>query len=67
MVVEGRYSLLLGRTPRANQPGRLAELTAQLKVPYRTAPVTFCDSRKLAEDFTHRFLAAAVAEHASSR
>jgi hypothetical protein len=26
----------------------------------------FCDSRKLAEDFTYRFLAAAVAEHRGS-
>jgi hypothetical protein len=61
VVVEGRYSQLLN-APRV-QPGWLAELTARLHVRYPTVPTVFCDSRKLAEDFTHRFLAAAVAEH----
>jgi hypothetical protein len=57
VVVEARYSELLA-APRV-QPGWLAELTAQLHVRYPTVPVTFCDSRTLAEDFTYRFLAAA--------
>lgn len=61
VVVEGRYSQLLA-APRV-QPGWLAELTARLHVRHPTVPTVFCDSRKLAEDFTHRFLAAAVAEH----
>lgn len=61
VVVEGRYSQLLD-APRV-QPGWLAEITARLRVRYPNVPITFCDSRKLAEDFTHRFLAAAVAEH----
>jgi hypothetical protein len=59
-VVEARYSQVLS-WPRA-QPGWLAELTAQLYVRYPSVPVAFCDSRKLAEDFTHRFLAAATTE-----
>ena len=62
VVIEARYSELLA-LPRV-QPGWLAELTACLHVRYPTVPATFCDSRKLAEDFTYRFLAAAAAEHA---
>jgi hypothetical protein len=61
VVVEARYGQLLA-APRV-QPGWLAELTARLQVRYPTVPITFCDSRKLAEDFTLRFLAAATAHH----
>jgi hypothetical protein len=61
VVVEGRYSELLA-APRV-KPGWLAELTARLQVQYPAVPITFCDSRKLAEDFTIRFLAAATAQH----
>jgi hypothetical protein len=57
VVIEARYSELLA-APRV-QTGWLAELTAQLQVQYPTVPITFCDSRALAEDFTYRFLAAA--------
>ncbi len=60
VVVEARYAQVLG-WPRV-QPGWLAELTSQLYVAYPCVPVAFCDSRKLAEDFTHRFLAAATAQ-----
>ena len=61
VVVEGRYSQLL--TAPHVQPGWLAELIARMHVRHPSVPITFCDSRKLAEDFTHRFLAAALAEH----
>jgi ERCC4 domain len=61
VLVEARYGDLL-TYPRM-QPGWLAELTARLQVRYRTVPTIFCDSRKLAEDFTLRFLAAALWEH----
>jgi ERCC4 domain len=64
VVVEARYSQLLA-APRV-QPGWLAELTARLQVRYPNVPITFCDSRKLAEDFTLRYLAAALAEHRPS-
>jgi hypothetical protein len=60
VVVEARYSQLVS-APRI-QPGWMAELMAQLQLRYPTVPITFCDSRKLAEDFTYRFLAAALAE-----
>ena len=62
VVVEARYSELLA-WPRV-QPGWLAELTARLHVRYSSVSPIFCDSRKLAEDFTYRFLAAAAADHA---
>ena len=61
VVVEARYSQLLD-APRV-QPGWLAELVARMHIRYPSVPITFCDSRKLAEDYTHRFLAAALAEH----
>ena len=64
VVVEARYSQLLA-APRV-QPGWLAELVARMQVRYPAVSVTFCDSRKLAEDFTHRFLAAALAEHGAT-
>jgi hypothetical protein len=60
VVVEARYSELIA-APRV-QPGWVAELIARLQVRYPSVPITFCDSRKLAEDFTYRFLGAAVAE-----
>jgi ERCC4 domain len=64
VVVEARYSALVN-APRV-QPGWLCELVAQLQVRYPTVPVVFCDSRKLAEDYTHRFLAAALAQHSAT-
>jgi len=44
--------------------GWLCELVAQIQVRYPGVPIVFADSRKLAEDWTHRFLAAALAQHA---
>jgi len=65
VVVEARYSELMA-APRV-RPGWLAELIAHLRIRYPQVPICFCDSRKLAEDFTHRFLAAAFAEHVQPR
>ncbi len=60
IVVEGRYSDLfdLERVP----PGFVADLLARLQVRYPHVPVVFCDTRKLAEEWTYRFLGAARAE-----
>jgi hypothetical protein len=57
VVVEARYGDLL-KVERVNA-GWLLELVAQLQVRYPTVPLVFADSRKLAEEWTHRFLAAA--------
>lgn len=63
VVVEERYSALV-KAPRV-QPGWLCELVAQLQVRYAGVPLVFADSRKLAEDYTFRFLAAALVAHGS--
>lgn len=60
LVVEGRYAELL-RTQHV-EPGFLADLLARVQVRYPAVPVVFCDTRKLAEEWTFRFLGAAYAE-----
>ncbi|MGH2985330.1 MAG: ERCC4 domain-containing protein [Solirubrobacterales bacterium] len=57
VVVEERYSTLLA-APRV-EPGWIAEVLARLQSRYPQVPIVFADSRKLAEDWTYRFLAAA--------
>ena len=61
VVVEGRWSALVAR-PRV-QPGFLAEELARLAVRYPSVPVHFLESRLLAEDWTYRFLGAALVMH----
>jgi ERCC4 domain len=62
VVVEERYGALLN-DPHT-QPGWLLELVARLQVRYPAVPIVFADSRKLAEEYTYRFLAAALVHHA---
>ena len=61
VVVEQRYGALLN--DRYVQPGWLLELVARLQVRYPTVPIVFADSRKLAEEYTYRYLAAALVHH----
>ena len=60
IVVEGRYAELF------RQPGGraawLADMLARLQVRYREVAVVFADSRKYAEEWTFRFLAAAAGD-----
>jgi hypothetical protein len=58
VVVEGRYSQLFGA--EHVQPGWLPELVARLQVRYSSVPIAFAETRKLAEEWTYRFLAAAL-------
>jgi len=58
VAVEGRYGSL-HKTERV-QPGWAAEVVARLQARYPSVPIVFADSRKLAEDWTYRFLAAAL-------
>ena len=44
-----------GDTPAA------AERTLPLTIRYPTVPITFCETRPLAEEWTYRFLGAALA------
>jgi hypothetical protein len=62
VVVEQRYGALLNNPH--TQPGWLLELVARLQVRYPTVPIVFADSRKLAEEYTYRYLAAALVHHA---
>jgi ERCC4-type nuclease len=60
VVVEGRYSALftLEHVPVAF----VADGLARLQVRYPEIPVVFADSRKFAEEWTYRFLAAALTD-----
>jgi len=62
VVVEERYGALLDH--QHTQPGWLLELVARLQVRYPAVPLVFADSRKLAEEYTYRYLAAALVHHA---
>ncbi len=64
VVVEERYAALL-KVPYV-QPGWLCEAVTRLQVRYPAVPIVFADSRKLAEDYTYRFLAAALDHHAAA-
>jgi hypothetical protein len=61
VVVEERYGALVNH--RHTQPGWLLELVARLQVRYPMVPIVFADSRKLAEEYTYRYLAAALVHH----
>jgi hypothetical protein len=63
VVVEQRYGALL--KDQHTQPGWLLELVVRLQVRYPDVPIVFADSRKLAEEYTYRYLAAALAHHAA--
>jgi ERCC4-type nuclease len=63
VVVEERYSALL--KVEHVRPGWLLEVIAQLQVRYPSVPIVFADSRKLAEEWTYRFLAAGLSQHAA--
>ncbi len=62
VVAEARYGALVGH--EHTQPGWLLELVARLQVRYPAVPIVFADSRKLAEEYTYRYLAAALVHHA---
>ena len=58
VAVEGRYSALL---THAHAPaGWLADQLVRLQARYPQIPVVFLDSRRHAEDWSHRFLTTAL-------
>ncbi len=59
VVVEDRYSNLF-KLEHA-KPGFVLEMLAALTVRYPTVPIHFAETRPLAEDWTYRFLGAALA------
>lgn len=60
VVVEDRYTSLF--KAEHVEPGWLPELVARLQVRYPGVPIVFCDNRKFAEEWTYRFLGAALSE-----
>lgn len=57
VVVEDRYSSIFepGRIP----PAEIADGLAELQVRWPNVPIVFCETRRLAQEWTYRFLAAA--------
>jgi hypothetical protein len=60
VVVEGRYPALLA-SPHV-PGGWLGDVLARLQVRYPEVQIVFADSRRFAEEWTYRFLAAAIAD-----
>jgi hypothetical protein len=65
VVVEDRYSGLFKL--EHTQPGFVTEMLAALTVRYPTVPIHFAETRPLAEEWTYRFLGAALAYHQTDR
>jgi ERCC4-type nuclease len=59
VVVEDRYSNLFKL--EHTKPGFVTELLAALIVRYPTVPIHFSETRPLAEEWTYRYLGAALA------
>ncbi len=57
LVVEDRYSQVF--TLQRVRPAQIADGLAELQVRWPTIPIVFCETRKLAEEWTYRYLAAA--------
>jgi hypothetical protein len=62
IVVEGRYGSIV--TAERAPGGWLADVLARLQVRYPEIQIIFADSRRLAEEWTYRFLASALADAA---
>ncbi len=65
VVIEERYSSLFKL--EHTQPGFVTEMLAALTVRYPTVPIHFAETRPLAEEWTYRFLGAALAYHQADR
>ena len=65
VVIEDRYSNLFKL--EYTQPGFVTEMHAALTVRYPAVPIHFAETRPLAEEWTYRFLGAALAYHQADR
>lgn len=61
VVVEDRYSAVFRLTHV--RPALVADLLAETQVRFPTVPVIFAETRPLAQEWTYRFLGAALVEH----
>lgn len=62
LVVEDRYSAVF--RSRFVAPGVLAEGLAEAQVRFPRVPIVFCETRALAQEWTYRFLGAALSHDA---
>ena len=58
VVVEDRYSQIFAS--EHFRPAAIADALAELQVRYPNVPIVFCETRKLAEEWVYRYLAAAL-------
>lgn len=65
VVVEDAYAAVFRLTHV--RPGFVADLLARVQARYPSVPIVFCENRRLAEEWTFRFLGAALAEVAAGR
>jgi hypothetical protein len=65
VVVEDRWSSVFKLSHQ--RPAVVADAIAELQVRFPTVPVFFAETRPLAEEWTYRWLAAALAEHDLAR
>jgi hypothetical protein len=65
VVVEDTYAAVF-RLAHV-KPGFVADLLARVQARYPGVPIVFCENRRLAEEWTFRFLGAALAEVAAGR
>lgn len=61
LVVEDRYAAVF-KLPHV-RPGLVAEGLAEAQVRFPQVPVVFCETRSLAQEWTYRFLGAALVHH----
>jgi hypothetical protein len=61
LVVEDRWSSVF-KLDRV-RPAVVADDLAEAQVRFPTVPIVFCETRKLAQEWTYRFLGAAAAHH----
>ena len=61
IVVEDRYSQIFKLTYQ--KPAMISEALAEAAVRYPTVPVVFAETRALAQEWSYRFLGAALAHH----
>ncbi|CAJ1499412.1 ERCC4 domain-containing protein [[Mycobacterium] kokjensenii] len=57
VVVEDRYSEVFTLT--FGNPAKVADGLAEVQISFPTVPIVFCQTRKLAQEYTYRYLAAA--------